>query len=83
MMQPIKPSQKEQERLNRNLRRTLQMQQEGILAMKQKLIDEHPNETPQQISQRLAKWLSETPDADDPRFFIRRDYSKENRSHSD
>lgn len=79
MTLPTDPQQTEQQRLSKNLRRTLQMQREGILAMRQELARQHPSETPDQINRRLSDWLAETPDANDPRFVIRRDYRSEQR----
>lgn len=59
------------------LRLALQMQHEGIQKKWQLLTDQYPEETTGQIEQRLSDWLAATPDADDPRFVIRRDYRRE------
>lgn len=54
------------------LRLVLGMQRSGIRMMRQNLLRRHPGESTQQINQRLSEWLAKTPDADDPRFEVRR-----------
>lgn len=54
------------------LRLVLGMQRSGIRMMRQNLVARHPSETAEQIDRRLSQWLAKTPDADDPRFEVRR-----------
>lgn len=50
----------------------LGMQSFGIRMMRQNLLRRHPGESTHQIDQRLSEWLAKNPDADDPRFEVRR-----------
>ena len=80
MILPNDKKEQTQEAMNAKLRLVLHMQRFGIRMMRQNLIRRHPDETSKQIDQRLSDWLAYTPDADDPRFEVRRCKTPSNNS---
>ncbi|MDP7349036.1 MAG: hypothetical protein QF735_12410 [Phycisphaeraceae bacterium] len=53
------------------MRLALSMHRSGVHMMRQTLARRHPDESPQQIAQRLSDWLEARPDITDPDFQVR------------
>lgn len=72
MIQPNESTPSPNDPSGAKLQLAMSMQSFGIRMMRQNLLRRHPDESADQIDQRLIEWLAKTPDADDPRFEVRK-----------